>query len=122
MNLEELKSKRWRLKLVDTEVFVIDYFKGQKRPILIKYRLHKKWDVAKCDFEMIEEISPYDGFQTDDKVLVWDEGVHEDDKEKRHFSHIDEEGKPCVFVNGRTSFTSNGYTAAFDHCEKWKGE
>lgn len=45
---------------------------------------------------------PLPALDVDAKVLVWtDPRV----KQKRHFSHFDEDGRICVFESGRTSYT-----------------
>ena len=56
------------------------------------------WDEIK--FEAPKK--PLPNLEVDAKVLVWtDPSV----KQKRHFSHFDEDGRICVFESGRTSYT-----------------
>ena len=53
--------------------------------------------------ETIEEISPYSDWPIDAKVYVWNIAEL---KFNRHFAGVSSEGKPTVWINGLTSFTS----------------
>jgi len=62
----------------------------------------------------IIEISPYDDWQVDDKILVWGSN------EKRiqgHFRGISHEGKPQVWAEGKTSWTTDEYYT-YEYAEK----
>lgn len=93
----------------------------------VKYKDNDYWTLRKWSDKGNEsweklndliEVSPYEDFKIDDKVLVWNEGDHEDVKRRRYFAGIGTNGKPLVFVEGSTSWSSNGRTIPFDYCEK----
>lgn len=65
------------------------------------------------------EISPYEDFKIDDKVLVWDGFQSEKYKTKAHFAGIDEDGNPMTWNNGQTSFTST-YKTEWNFCIKYE--
>jgi hypothetical protein len=50
------------------------------------------------------EISPYEDFKIDDKVLVWDD---ENDKVKAYFAGVNKDGHPMTWDGRRTSFTES---------------
>ena len=55
---------------------------------------------------------PLPELEVDTKVIVWSSaGV----KTPSYFSHFDKDGVLHTFVGGKTSFTSNGYTEAWDY-------
>jgi hypothetical protein len=62
------------------------------------------------------EISPYDDFEVDDKVLVSNTGHT---WYKRYFSHVNEEGVPCTFNGGGTSWSQKSdNTNGWEFCKK----
>lgn len=63
------------------------------------------------------EVSPYEDFKIDDKVLVWAKGSST--KHKRYFAGVSNIGRPLVFVDGKTSWSSEGQTCSYTHCERW---
>lgn len=63
------------------------------------------------------EISPYADLKIDDKVLVWD--TNPNDKLKRHFSGLDEDGKPTAWYDGKTSFSAE-CKSIWLHCIKYE--
>lgn len=67
----------------------------------------------KHDFDLIE-ISPYEDFKKDDKVMVSQNG---EIWYKRYFSHVDVKGIPYCFGDGMTSWNS-GYTTGWEYCRK----
>lgn len=66
------------------------------------------------DFDLIE-VSPYEDFKKDDKVMVSEDGII---WYKRYFSHATVKGA-YVFDNGNTSWTEpNGDTTNWPYCRK----
>lgn len=128
------KDKKYRLRMdatckLDinkTEVFI---FEIDANFVYGKYRVSEKseWDVgqwtiqgdyknagAESCLDLIE-ISPYEDFKIDDKVLVWDNETNE--KHKGHFAGISDTGKPKIWSEGGTSFTKQ-FKQTWNHCEK----
>lgn len=71
--------------------------------------VESEWDLV--------EVSPYDNFQMDDKVLV--RGNDSDIWFPRHFSHVDEYGYPWAFQNGATSWSNEGIPPIrWNQCKK----
>lgn len=67
------------------------------------------------DYDLIE-VSPWEDFKKDDKVMVRDGAWYT--WAPRYFSHV-EDGKPYTFINGRTSFSSEGKeTKCWEYCRK----
>ena len=60
-------------------------------------------DILESPYDLVET-NPYDDWKVDDKVWVKAKGGL---WTPRHFSRVDSEGVPHVFVDGKTSFTSN---------------
>ena len=52
----------------------------------------------------IIEISPYDGWQVDDPIRVWNNAA---DKMRAHFKGISPQGLPQVWADGKTSWTAS---------------
>lgn len=50
------------------------------------------------------EVSKYEDFKIDDKVIVWDND-YPDWKNEAHFAGINDNGRPMTFIDGGTSFT-----------------
>lgn len=69
------------------------------------------WD----EIKLVAPQKPVPLLEVDTKVVVWlpINGI----KIYRHFSHFDEYGFLYVFVDGRTSFTSDGTTHRYDNWE-----
>ena len=67
----------------------------------------------KHDFDLIE-VSPYEDFKKDDKVMVSHDGTG---WVKRYFSH-EENGVPYVFQDGMTSWSNNYSTVGWEFCRK----
>lgn len=96
-------------------VFAVEYPNGDEY-VNTASSEGKVWFVAEDDCDLIE-VSPWEDFKKDDKVMVRNgdcEGwTH------RHFSHTDEYGKPHTFINGRTSFSNKGNpTVEWKFCRK----
>ena len=69
---------------------------------------------TKHDFDLVE-VSPYEDFKKDDKVMVSEDGII---WYKRYFSHATVKGA-YVFDNGNTSWTEpNGDTTNWLYCRK----
>jgi len=64
------------------------------------------------------EVSPYDDFKIDDKVLV--KNRNDNCFTKRHFAGVHHNGQAKTFDDGATSFTTNGNTSPWLHCEKYE--
>lgn len=64
-------------------------------------------------FDLIE-VSPYEDFKKDDKVMVSSDG---ETWYRRYFSHVDSNGYPHVFNNGSTSWVSYE-TTEWGFCRK----
>jgi hypothetical protein len=58
---------------------------------------------------------PYSDFKIDDEVYVWD--VKDGIKIAGHWSGLNENGQPTVFIYGRTSFTGEA-SERWNFCEK----
>lgn len=58
------------------------------------------------------EVSKYDGFKVDDKVIVWNDVLC---KHKGYFAGIHSNGKPMTFSSGATSFSRESETL-WDNC------
>lgn len=69
------------------------------------------------DPDDLVEVSKYEDFKIDDKVIVW-ENDYPDRKERGYFAGVNEDGYPMVFMNGRTSFIEVD-TCWWDNCEKY---
>jgi hypothetical protein len=86
-----------------------------------QYWSPRKWkDSGKecwADSSDLIEVSPYEDFKIDDKVLVWDEGGL---KHRRYFAGVSISGKPMAFVDGNTSWSTK-YEVPYDwdYCERW---
>jgi hypothetical protein len=53
---------------------------------------------------------------TDTKIIVWNNDDTEH-KHKRYFSHFDDNGKICCFLNGATSWSNDKDITAWDNWE-----
>lgn len=69
------------------------------------------WDEIKIEAPQ----KPVPLLEVDTKVVVWLPNIGM--KIYRHFSHFDEYGFLYVFIDGRTSFTSDGTTHRYDNWE-----
>lgn len=64
------------------------------------------------------EVSPYDNFNIDDKVVVWDND-NKLAKYHRHFAGLSKSGKPQVFSVGNTSWSGHEEVVeSWDNCVK----
>jgi len=76
------------------------------------------WDVPK---PIIPPKKPLPKLEVDTKILVWE--YNEKAKQKRYFSHFNNDGKICCFISGKTSWTvENGRedTTKWEHWKLWK--
>ena len=95
------------------------------RPVLFLYTINDseiacrasstgKVDWTDTDYDLVE-VSPYEDFKKDDKVMVSEDGII---WYKRYFSHATVKGA-YVFDNGNTSWTEpNGDTTNWLYCRK----
>jgi hypothetical protein len=60
---------------------------------------------------------PLPDLEVDTKVIVWDDGDDDDDRHKRYFSHFNEDGKICCFLDGTTSWTAEEQVTSWDYWE-----
>lgn len=65
-------------------------------------------------FDLIE-VRPYDHIKIDDKVWVSDTENYR--KYKGYFAGVEVGGNPLIFADGRTSWTTDGRTEKWGHCE-----
>ncbi len=70
--------------------------------------VESEWDLV--------EVNSYADFKVDDKVLVRD-GDHANWL-PRHFSHVDDDGFPCTFQGGSTSWSNDGGYLSWKFCKK----
>jgi hypothetical protein len=99
----ELPNGNVRLLSVSNNGVLRDYFcDGLQKQLLIH------------EYDLIP-YEPYADFKIDDKVYVWDfkGGV----KMAAHWSGLNQNGQPTVFLGGCTSFTEHG-TNSWNFCEK----
>jgi hypothetical protein len=83
------------------------------------YTMGDTWLIDSVTQNDLIEISPYEGFKIDDKVLVWD--ANDTDKSKGHFAGVDNNGKPQTFYEGATSFTNDDDDrVTWDNCIKYE--
>lgn len=68
------------------------------------------WDEVKIEAPK----KPLPDLEVDAKIFVWDDPRR---KFKGHFSHFDENGGICVFMDGRTSFSSECDTELWKYWE-----
>lgn len=64
------------------------------------------------------EVSPYDEFQIDDKVVVSNDGTN---WRKRHFAGVSSDGRAMTFDNGVTSWISDGSKSLWNYCVRGEG-
>lgn len=65
------------------------------------------------------EISKYDDFKIDDKIIYWNDC---ENFRRRGYFNKTSNGNPLVFASGKTSFSSNGVSYMWDNCVKYTGE
>lgn len=78
-------------------------------------------DLGPSDFDLVE-VTPYDDFKIDDKVLVSNDGEH---WLPRHFAGTDSYERPTAFLFGTTSFTvdtelDSEKTCSYNYCKKYE--
>lgn len=61
------------------------------------------WWSGGCIYRAIKPLPEYYSFKKDEKVMY---GGDKNELYEGHFSHVDEYGRPHVFKDGRTSWTS----------------
>jgi len=60
------------------------------------------------------EITQYDHIKDGDQVIVWNLEEH---KFRRIFAKVSFNGKPTVYLSGKTKWTSYGEMIPWNHCE-----
>jgi hypothetical protein len=126
MNIDLLdhtvSDKVWEnLKGEAIEVMYVDRIDGDS--LMIKLSNNKSIFIVGM-FESVEisMVSPYEDFEIDDKVFVWNySNVYA--RKKRHFAGISKDGKPLAYVAGKTSWGSSDVdykdaVAEWDYCAK----
>jgi hypothetical protein len=73
-------------------------------------------DGTESIYDLIE-VNPYADFKVDDKVLVSTKGTNY--WIKRYFAELNCYGSPLVFINGKTSYTTNK-TTYYHYCIRWE--
>ena len=68
------------------------------------------------DLDLVE-VSPYEEFKIDDKVLV--KYNYEKNWHKRHFAGVDTDGRPLAFIDGKTSWSTDE-TNHWSQCIKYE--
>jgi len=63
--------------------------------------------VGQYDGNLVE-VSKYEGFKVDDKVIVWNDPLV---KHKAYFAEVSEDGEAMTFPNGATSFSNTGFSS-----------
>lgn len=69
--------------------------------------------------EDLVEVSPYEDFKIDDKVLVWN-SYDKYSETRGHFAGVSPDGNPMIWLDGATSFTAYCQTVIYHHCEKYE--
>lgn len=92
-------------------VALIDRERGES---IYSFTPEGKFSTGSDDLDLIE-VSPWEDFKKDDKVMVSNDGKN---WEKRYFSHI-EDGKPWCYYDGFSSWTTiGGSTFVWNYCRK----
>jgi hypothetical protein len=71
--------------------------------------------IRSCSVYDLIPYEPYADFNIDDEVYVWD--VKDGIKRAGHWSGLNQNGQPTVFIYGRTSFTGDALERC-NFCEK----
>jgi hypothetical protein len=116
------KDKKYRLKCGYDYVFmdIVDgivfgrYSHDGKNWHSIRHDLNGKAIDSNKDHNLVE-INPYEGWQIDDKVLVWNDPLY---KKRRYFAGVGINGKPMVFDDGATSWSNIYSSDVWDYAEK----
>ena len=116
----ELRGKKWRTVSGHVNAEFIGFIFGSTYPFSIQLENGKVHAINLDLFSFtdslspyIEEVTPYDDWPIDAKILVWDEGKT---KGKRHFAGITPEGHPKAWNDGYTSWTTNTWSS-WDYAE-----
>jgi hypothetical protein len=64
------------------------------------------------------EVSKYEGFKVDDKVIVWNDPLV---KRKAYFAEVSKDGEAMTFGNGTTSFSGTGVKTSWENCVLYDG-
>lgn len=88
------------------------------KEIIVKYTLEGKYFTGgNTSHDDLVEVSQYDEFKIDDKVIVWNgNGIT---KYKRYFAGVSTKGKPMAWTGGTTSFSCGGNLdiTEWENCE-----
>jgi hypothetical protein len=79
---------------------------GNKEMIVL-YTEHGEFMKASNSYDLILHAGPYDDWQIDDKIWVWDD--HTVSALPRHFAGLDEDGRVLAWQCGATSHTTEGF-------------
>lgn len=70
------------------------------------------WD----EIEIIAPVKPLPKLKVDTKVIVWNDNTSR--KHNAYFSHFNDKGRICTFIDGRTSWSTGGsYIPSWDFWE-----
>jgi len=64
------------------------------------------------------EVSPYEDWNIDDKVLCWDDDWDYGVTQKCYFGGLNKDGIPTVFLNGTTSWSTELRAVLYDNIER----
>jgi hypothetical protein len=104
------KNKKYRLGCVN-DYILMDiaydivfgrYSRDGKNWHSIRHDLNGVAIDSNVDHNLVE-INPYEDWQIDDKVLVWNDPSN---KIRRYFAGVSNEGKPMAFGGGATSWSN----------------
>ena len=116
----ELRGKKWRTVHLHKHAEFVGFLYNPVDPrVMVNIDHQIVWLLLDLSgpnnpgFPIIEEVSPYADWPIDAKIWVWDQA---DEKAKRHFAGIADNGKPNAFLNGYTSWTTSK-TNEWDHAE-----
>lgn len=127
MSNENLK-KKWKTKN-GLKVEVYAYKEGQDHPYIGAYLssrgiwVESCWtenltylEQRSCCYDLVE-VSPYDDFKVDDKVLVSNNGK---DWHRRYFAGVSKDDRPLAFCEDSYSWGACLPAITWKYCKKWE--
>jgi hypothetical protein len=80
-------------------------------------RFHEGNNIDTSGLDLIE-VSPYEDWKIDDKVLVWDDAWDYGVTQKGYFGGLNKNGAPTAFLNGCTSWSTEDRAVCYDNIER----